>query len=81
LAVTKKNPFKFLKVIKELQLLGFSNASSAVVMPLSLKTADEKLGVSLKSVISDFIIPVGVTIIIDGTALFRCLTTLFMAQV
>jgi len=48
LAVTKKNPFKFLKTIKERQLLAFSNASSAVVMPLSMKTADEKLGVSPK---------------------------------
>ncbi len=76
--ITKKNPFKFLKAIKEPQLLAFSTASSAAVMPLSMKTADEKLGVS--SNISDFVIPVGATINMDGTALFQCVTTLFMAQ-
>jgi len=76
--LTQKNPFKFLKAIKEPQLLAFSTASSAAVMPLTMKTADEKLGVS--SNISDFVIPVGATINMDGTALFQCVTTLFMAQ-
>ncbi|WP_109435088.1 dicarboxylate/amino acid:cation symporter [Aquimarina sp. AU119] len=78
LVIAKKNPFKFLKAIKEPQLLAFSTASSAAVMPLSMKTADEKLEVS--SNISDFIIPVGATINMDGTALFQCVTTLFLAQ-
>lgn len=78
LVITKKNPFKFLRSIREPQLLAFSTASSAAVMPLSMKTADEKLGVS--SNISDFVIPVGATINMDGTALFQCVTTLFMAQ-
>lgn len=78
LLVTKKSPFKFLQAIREPQLLAFSTASSAAVMPLSMKTADEKLGVS--SNISDFVIPVGATINMDGTALFQCVTTLFMAQ-
>jgi len=78
LAVTKKNPFRFLKAIREPQLLAFSTASSAAVMPLSMKTADEKLGVA--SNISDFVIPIGATINMDGTALFQCVTTLFMAQ-
>lgn len=76
--ITKNNPFKFLQAIKEPQLLAFSTASSAAVMPLSMKTADEKLGVS--SNISDFVIPIGATINMDGTALFQCVTTLFMAQ-
>ena len=74
----KMNPLRFLQSIKEPQLLAFSTASSAAVMPLSMKTADEKLGVS--SNISDFVIPVGATINMDGTALFQCATTVFMAQ-
>ncbi len=73
-----KNPIIFLKAIREPQLLAFSTASSAAVMPLSMKIADEKLGVSTH--ISDFVIPVGATINMDGTALFQCATTLFMAQ-
>ncbi|WP_010520758.1 dicarboxylate/amino acid:cation symporter [Aquimarina agarivorans] len=76
--ITHKNPFKFLHLIREPQLLAFSTASSAAVMPMSMKTADEKLGVS--SNISDFVIPIGATINMDGTALFQCVTTLFMAQ-
>ena len=78
LFIVGKSPFRFLKVIKEPQLLAFSTASSAAVMPLSMKTADEKLGVS--SNISDFVIPVGATMNMDGTALFQCATTVFMAQ-
>lgn len=77
-AFTHRNPLKFLSLIREPQLLAFSTASSAAVMPVSMKTADEKLGVS--SSISDFVIPVGATINMDGTALFQCVTTLFMAQ-
>ena len=76
--VANKNPIKFLQAIRGPQLLAFSTASSAAVMPLSMKTADEKLGIS--SHISDFVIPVGATINMDGTALFQCATTLFMAQ-
>ena len=76
--LAKKNPLKFLQEIREPQLLAFSTASSAAVMPLSMETADKKLGVS--SNISDFVIPIGATINMDGTALFQCATTLFMAQ-
>lgn len=76
--VTRSSPWQFLGLIREPQLLAFSTASSAAVMPLSMKTADEKLGVS--SNISDFVIPVGATINMDGTALFQCVTTVFMAQ-
>ena len=75
---TQKKPLTFLSLIREPQLLAFSTASSAAVMPVSMKTADEKLGVS--SNISDFVIPIGATINMDGTALFQCVTTLFMAQ-
>ncbi len=78
LVVAKKNPFSFLGAIREPQLLAFSTASSAAVMPVSMKTADERLGVS--SNISDFVIPVGATINMDGTAMFQCVTTIFMAQ-
>jgi Na+/H+-dicarboxylate symporter len=78
LLVIGKNPLTFLRAIREPQLLAFSTSSSAAVMPISMKTADEKLGVS--SNISDFVIPIGATINMDGTAMSQCATTLFMAQ-
>lgn len=76
--VTGKSPWAFLKAIRAPQLLAFSTASSAAVMPLSMKTADKELGVS--SNISDFVIPVGASINMDGTALFQCVTAIFLAQ-
>lgn len=75
---TGKNPFRFLNSIKDVQLLAFSTASSAAVMPLTMKTTDEKLGVS--SNISDFVVPVGASINMDGTALFQCISAIFIAQ-
>lgn len=75
---TRSNPFRFLSAIKEAQLLAFSTASSAAVMPLSMKIADEKLKVD--SSVSDFVIPIGATINMDGTALFQCVTALFISQ-
>ena len=69
---------KFLTKIREVQLLAFSTTSSAAVMPLSLKTAEEKLGVQNK--ISNFIIPIGATINMSGTALYQCISTIFIAQ-
>lgn len=77
--VGRKNPFKFLSKVKDVQLLAFSTSSSAAVMPTSIKTAEDKLGVSPS--ISKFIIPVGATINMDGTALYQGAATVFLAQV
>lgn len=68
----------FLKSTKELLLLAFSMSSSAAVMPLSMKTAELKLGI--RSRLARFIIPVGATINMDGTAVFQVITTLFLAN-
>ena len=75
----KTNPWQFLKKAKDVQLLAFSTTSSAAVMPLSLKTAEEELKVD--TTISNFIIPIGATVNMDGTALYQTITTLFIAQV
>jgi Na+/H+-dicarboxylate symporter len=74
----KSNPFRFMGKIKEVLLLAFSTTSSAAVMPLSIKTAQEKLGISKG--ISNFLIPVGATINMDGTALYQCVSIIFISQ-
>ncbi|MCG6162216.1 dicarboxylate/amino acid:cation symporter, partial [Leptospira bandrabouensis] len=61
-----------------LQLLAFSTSSSAAVMPVSIQTAPENLKV--KKNIAEFIIPVGATINMDGTALYQAVATIFLAQ-
>jgi len=76
---TDRPPLRFLGNIKEVQLLAFSTSSSAAVMPLSIKTAEEKLKVT--PAISQFLVPVGATINMDGTALYQVVATVFLAQV
>ncbi|MEE6250257.1 MAG: dicarboxylate/amino acid:cation symporter [Bdellovibrionota bacterium] len=77
--LTKVPILKFISSIKELQLLAFSTSSSASVMPLSIETAEKKLNV--KPSVSQFIIPLGTTINMDGTALYQGVATIFLAQV
>ena len=75
----RKSPLQFLSDVRSVQLLAFSTSSSAAVMPLSLSTAEEKLKVD-KSV-SNFIVPLGATINMDGTALYQVCATVFLTQV
>ncbi|HIH93875.1 TPA: dicarboxylate/amino acid:cation symporter [Methanosarcina acetivorans] len=77
--VARYNPFKFLKAIRDVMLLAFSTSSSAAVMPLSIKTAEEKLGV--KPSISQFVVPLGATVNMNGTALYQGVATVFLAEV
>ncbi|MDD4748701.1 MAG: dicarboxylate/amino acid:cation symporter [Methanosarcinaceae archaeon] len=76
--ISKRNPFTFLKEMRELMLLAFSTSSSAAVMPVSIKTAEEKLGV--RPSISQFVIPIGATVNMDGTALYQAVAAVFLAQ-
>ena len=75
----KTHPLRFLRNIREVQLLAFSTSSSAAVMPLSMQTAEEKLAV--KPAISRFIVPLGATVNMDGTALYQVVAALFLTQV
>jgi len=65
-------------MMKDAQLLAFSTSSSAAVMPVSIKTAEEKLKV--KPEVSQFVIPLGATINMDGTALYQIIAVFFLAQ-
>lgn len=75
----KVNLKHFFSDSKDVLLLAFSMASSAAVMPLTLKTAEEKMGIDPS--VSRFIIPIGVSINMDGTAVFQAIATIFLAQV
>jgi Na+/H+-dicarboxylate symporter len=72
-------PWKFLSAARDVMLMAFSTSSSAAVMPLSMKTAEERLGV--RPSISQFIIPLGATINMNGTALYQGVAAIFLAQV
>jgi Na+/H+-dicarboxylate symporter len=75
----KQNPIKFFKAIKETQLLAFSTSSSAATMPFTLSCAERQLNVSPK--VSRFVIPLGTTINMDGTALYQAVATIFLVQI
>jgi len=75
----QRRPGKFLAALRGVQTLAFSTSSSAAVMPLSMKTAQESLDV--QPALAQFIIPVGATVNMDGTALYQVVAALFLTQV
>ncbi|MEX0709527.1 MAG: dicarboxylate/amino acid:cation symporter [Woeseia sp.] len=77
--VARLDPRRFLADTRELLLLAFSTSSSAAVMPLSMKTAVEKFHV--RSSVAQFVIPLGATINMNGTALYQAVAAIFLAQV
>jgi Na+/H+-dicarboxylate symporter len=77
--VAGHSPFKFLSRIREAQLIAFSTSSSAATMPISIKVAEEKMHV--RQEISRFVIPLGATINMDGTALYQGVAAIFLYQV
>ncbi len=74
-----QSPMLFLMHSRDVLLLAFSTSSSAAVMPLSIRTAQEKLAV--RPSIAQFVIPLGATINMNGTALYQSVATVFLAQV
>lgn len=74
----KLSPLQFFKGISNAMLVAFTTSSSAGTLPASMKCASENLGVHKK--ISSFVLPLGTTINMDGTALYQGVTVLFVAQ-
>jgi len=73
------NPLKFYPKIAAAPLLAFSTSSSNATLPLTIETAEEKLGVSKE--VASFVLPLGATINMDGTALYQAVAVLFIAQI
>ena len=76
--LARRSPRRFLRDTRELMLLAFSTSSSAAVLPMSIKTAEEKLGV--RRSVANFVVPLGATINMNGTALYQAVATVFLAQ-
>jgi Na+/H+-dicarboxylate symporter len=70
---------KFFKAITPVQMLAFSTSSSAATLPLTMETAEEKLGISNET--ASFVLPLGATINMDGTSLYQAVAAVFLAQV
>ena len=64
--------------MREPLLIAFSTSSSAATLPVTMNVVEEKVGVSNK--IASFVLPMGATVNMDGTAVFECAGALFVAQ-
>ena len=76
---TKLNPITFIKKIFKVVVFGFSTSSSAATLPLNTETNVTDLGVDRE--IASFVLPLGMTVNMDGTAIMQVVATLFLAGV
>lgn len=76
---TKSSLRHFFRSMMPVQLLAFSTSSSAATLPLTMETVETKLGVSNRT--ASFVLPVGVTINMDGTSCYQAIAAVFIAQV
>lgn len=75
----KTNPIKFFKGVAPAAVTAFSTSSSAGTLPITITSVRKNLGVSEK--IASFVLPLGATINMDGTALYQGVCALFVAQI
>ncbi len=76
--VAKVKPTKHYKAMNPVMLMAFSTASSSATLPLTIETVEKDVGVSNKT--TSFVLPLGATINMDGTALYECVAAMFIAQ-
>ena len=79
LLMTKVSFAKFLKGILPAQGVAFSTSSSAAALPVMIENCEKEIGVSNN--VASFVLPLGTTINMDGTALYQGVSALFIAQV
>lgn len=77
--LVKMKPTDFVRRIAKAPLVAFSTSSSNATLPVTMETAEEDLGVS--SSVSSFVLPLGATINMDGTALYQAVAAMFIAQI
>ncbi len=77
--IARMKVIPFYKATRQLMILAFTTSSSAAVLPLEMEVAEKKLGVSNK--IASFVLPLGATVNMDGTAMYQAVAALFIAQV
>ncbi|MCU7958908.1 MAG: dicarboxylate/amino acid:cation symporter [gamma proteobacterium symbiont of Bathyaustriella thionipta] len=76
--VAKVNPLKHFRALTPALLTAFSTASSSATLPLTMESVQKNAGVSQK--VSSFVLPLGATVNMDGTALYECVAAMFIAQ-
>lgn len=75
---TKRNPLWVIQQLAEPLILAFSTASSSATLPVTMNTVQQNLGVDKR--VSSFVLPLGATVNMDGTALYEAVAAVFVAQ-
>lgn len=76
--VGRARPYEHLRRMSPVLLTAFSTASSSATLPLTLEALEKDIGVSNRT--TSFVLPLGATINMDGTALYECVAAMFIAQ-
>ena len=76
--VGRVKPLKTLMGASQAMLTAFSTASSSATLPITMESVEDNIGVSNK--VSSFVLPLGATVNMNGTALYECAAALFLAQ-
>ncbi|NVK36537.1 MAG: dicarboxylate/amino acid:cation symporter [Gammaproteobacteria bacterium] len=76
--LSRLNPVIFMNKMRSTQLFGFSTSSSNATLPVTMRTAEERLGVDNR--VASFCLPLGATLNMDGTAIMQGVATVFIAQ-
>ncbi len=77
--LARLKPRYFFKRVREAQIVAFSTSSSNATLPVTMAVAEEEIGVSNR--VASFVLPLGATINMDGTALYQGVAVMFIAQV
>ena len=77
--IGRVHPWRHFKAMEQALLTSFSTASSSATLPVTLRCLQDNAGVSKRT--SSFVLPLGATVNMDGTALYECVAVLFVAQV
>ncbi len=77
--IAGKNPYLLLKNISQPLVVAFSTSSSSATLPVSMRAASEELNVD--DSVSSFVLPLGATMNMDGTALFEAVAAIFLAYI
>ena len=76
--VGRVNPLRHYRAMAPALLTAFSTSSSAATLPLTMECVEKNAGVSNRT--SSFVLPLGATVNMDGTALYECVAAMFIAQ-
>ena len=79
LLIARRNPIRYLKGMSTALLNAFSTASSSATLPLTMREVQQENKVSNRT--ASFVLPLGATINMDGTALYEAIAAMFIAQV